>query len=77
MRSHELEAYSNDPRLGYYSHSRPRLHPRLQAMSAVHTIEELAARHAPAVNAILEEADGLTDRALQIQAMAGSVMAVL
>ena len=27
MRSHELEANSNAPRLGYYSHSRPRLHP--------------------------------------------------
>jgi len=46
-------------------------------MSAMHSIEELAARHAPAVNAILEEADGLTDRALQIQAIAGRVMAVL
>ena len=37
----------------------------------------MAARHAPAVNAILEEADGLTDRALQIQAIAGRVMALL
>ena len=59
------------------THTRGRACTRLQAMAAMHSIEELAARHAPAVNAILEEADGLTDRALQIQAIAGRVMAVL
>ena len=44
---------------------------------ATESIETLAARHADATNAILEEAEGMTDRAFQIQAIAGRVMTLV